>query len=79
MTMLYGGRLLYMDDLVADETVRSRGYGRAAAGLAEGRGAAARKTNVRILSERFVQPSGGRAPSLRAAQGGGVTLGGVAA
>lgn len=27
MTMLYGGRLLYMDDLVADETVRSRGYG----------------------------------------------------
>jgi GNAT superfamily N-acetyltransferase len=28
MTMLYCGRLLYLDDLVADERVRSRGYGR---------------------------------------------------
>jgi GNAT superfamily N-acetyltransferase len=27
MTMLYCGRLLYLDDLVADERVRSRGYG----------------------------------------------------
>ena len=27
MTMLYCGRLLYIDDLVADERVRSRGYG----------------------------------------------------
>jgi GNAT superfamily N-acetyltransferase len=27
MTMLYCGRLLYIDDLVADEHVRSRGYG----------------------------------------------------
>ena len=28
MHMLYCGRLLYLDDLVADERVRSRGYGR---------------------------------------------------
>lgn len=28
MTMLYCGRLLYLDDLVADEHARSRGYGR---------------------------------------------------
>jgi GNAT superfamily N-acetyltransferase len=28
MTMLYCGRLLYLDDLVADERVRSRGYGK---------------------------------------------------
>lgn len=28
MRMLYCGRLLYVDDLVADERVRSRGYGR---------------------------------------------------
>lgn len=27
MDMLYCGRLLYVDDLVADERVRSRGYG----------------------------------------------------
>jgi GNAT superfamily N-acetyltransferase len=27
MNMLYCGRLLYVDDLVADERVRSRGYG----------------------------------------------------
>lgn len=27
MTMLYCGRLLYLDDLVADERARSRGYG----------------------------------------------------
>lgn len=27
MNMLYCGRLLYIDDLVADERVRSRGYG----------------------------------------------------
>ena len=27
MTMLYCGRLLYVDDLVADERARSRGYG----------------------------------------------------
>ncbi|HYD52861.1 MAG TPA: GNAT family N-acetyltransferase [Gemmatimonadaceae bacterium] len=29
MRMLYCGRLLYLDDLVADERVRSRGYGHA--------------------------------------------------
>lgn len=29
MNMLYCGRILYLDDLVADERVRSRGYGRA--------------------------------------------------
>lgn len=29
MHMLYCGRLLYLDDLVADERVRSRGYGHA--------------------------------------------------
>ena len=28
MTMLYCGRLLYLDDLVSDEAERSRGYGR---------------------------------------------------
>ena len=28
MSMLYCGRLLYVDDLVTDATVRSRGYGR---------------------------------------------------
>jgi GNAT superfamily N-acetyltransferase len=28
MSMLYCGRLLYLDDLVADERVRSRGYGK---------------------------------------------------
>ena len=28
MTMLYCGRLLYLDDLVSDETARSRGYGK---------------------------------------------------
>ena len=28
MNMLYCGRLLYLDDLVADERVRSRGYGK---------------------------------------------------
>ena len=28
MQMLYCGRLLYLDDLVADERVRSQGYGR---------------------------------------------------
>jgi len=28
MTMLYCGRLLYVDDFVTDERVRSRGYGR---------------------------------------------------
>ncbi|HEU4630641.1 MAG TPA: GNAT family N-acetyltransferase [Gemmatimonadaceae bacterium] len=28
MRMLYCGRLLYVDDLVVDERVRSRGYGR---------------------------------------------------
>lgn len=28
MHMLYCGRLLYLDDLVADERVRSRGYGK---------------------------------------------------
>lgn len=27
MDMLYRGRLMYVDDLVTDETVRSRGYG----------------------------------------------------
>ncbi len=29
MNMLYCGRILYLDDLVADERVRSRGYGKA--------------------------------------------------
>jgi GNAT superfamily N-acetyltransferase len=29
MTMLYCGRLLYLDDLVSDEQSRSRGYGKA--------------------------------------------------
>lgn len=29
MSMLYCGRLLYIDDLVSDERVRSRGYGKA--------------------------------------------------
>lgn len=29
MTMLYCGRLLYLDDLVSDEAARSRGYGKA--------------------------------------------------
>lgn len=29
MEMLYCGRLLYIDDLVTDETARSRGHGRA--------------------------------------------------
>ena len=29
MRMLYCGRLLYLDDLVTDERVRSRGYGKA--------------------------------------------------
>lgn len=29
MTMLYCGRLLYLDDLVSDEQFRSRGYGKA--------------------------------------------------
>ena len=29
LTMLYCGRLLYVDDLVSDERVRSRGYGKA--------------------------------------------------
>ena len=29
MEMLYCGRLMYIDDLVTDERVRSRGYGRA--------------------------------------------------
>jgi GNAT superfamily N-acetyltransferase len=29
MTMLYCGRLLYLDDLVSDERMRSRGYGKA--------------------------------------------------
>jgi GNAT superfamily N-acetyltransferase len=28
MSMLYCGRILYLDDLVADERVRSRGYGK---------------------------------------------------
>jgi GNAT superfamily N-acetyltransferase len=28
MSMLYCGRLLYLDDLVSDERVRSRGYGK---------------------------------------------------
>ena len=28
MTMLYAGRLLYLDDLVTDEAERSHGYGR---------------------------------------------------
>ncbi|HYH78173.1 MAG TPA: GNAT family N-acetyltransferase [Longimicrobium sp.] len=28
MHMLYCGKLLYVDDLVSDETVRSRGYGK---------------------------------------------------
>mgnify|MGYP006138841285 CR=1 FL=1 len=28
MTMLYCGRLLYLDDLVTDERTRSRGYGK---------------------------------------------------
>jgi GNAT superfamily N-acetyltransferase len=29
MNMLYCGRILYIDDLVSDERVRSRGYGKA--------------------------------------------------
>ena len=29
MTMLYAGKLLYLDDLVTDETARSRGHGKA--------------------------------------------------
>ena len=29
MTMLYAGKLLYLDDLVADEAERSKGYGKA--------------------------------------------------
>jgi len=29
MNMLYCGRILYVDDLVSDETARSRGYGKA--------------------------------------------------
>ena len=29
MTMLYAGKLLYLDDLVSDEAERSKGYGRA--------------------------------------------------
>ena len=28
MTMLYAGKLLYLDDLVSDEAARSRGYGK---------------------------------------------------
>jgi GNAT superfamily N-acetyltransferase len=28
MHMLYAGKLLYVDDLVSDETARSRGYGK---------------------------------------------------
>jgi hypothetical protein len=38
MQMLYCGRLLYLDDLVVDERVRSRGYGAPPARTPQGRG-----------------------------------------
>lgn len=48
--MLYCGRLMYVDDLITDERVRSRGYGRALLGWleAEARGHAC--SEIQLIS-----------------------------
>lgn len=50
MTMLYCGRLLYLDDFVTDERVRSRGYGRRLLDWLKAEGRAAGCAEIQLIS-----------------------------
>ncbi|HEX7241247.1 MAG TPA: GNAT family N-acetyltransferase [Longimicrobiaceae bacterium] len=50
MTMLYCGRLLYLDDFVTDERVRSRGYGARLLDWLKAEGRAAGCSEIQLIS-----------------------------
>jgi GNAT superfamily N-acetyltransferase len=50
MTMLYCGRLLYVDDFVTDERVRSRGYGARLLSWLKAEGRAQGCTELQLIS-----------------------------
>jgi GNAT superfamily N-acetyltransferase len=50
MEMLYCGRMMYIDDLVTDERVRSRGYGKVLLDWLKAEARAARCTEVQLIS-----------------------------
>lgn len=50
MTMLYCGKLLYLDDFVTDERVRSRGYGRSLLDWLKAEGRAAGCAEIQLIS-----------------------------
>ena len=50
MSMLYCGRLLYLDDLVSDERARSRGYGKALLDWLKEEGRRERCTELQLIS-----------------------------
>ncbi|MEW5931031.1 MAG: GNAT family N-acetyltransferase [Gemmatimonadota bacterium] len=50
MTMLYCGKLLYLDDFVTDERVRSRGYGRRLLDWLKAEGRAAGCAEIQLIS-----------------------------
>lgn len=50
MTMLYCGRLLYVDDFVTDERVRSRGYGARLLDWLKGEGRAQGCAELQLIS-----------------------------
>jgi GNAT superfamily N-acetyltransferase len=50
MSMLYCGRLLYIDDLVSDERARSRGYGKALLDWLKEEGRREGCTEVQLIS-----------------------------
>ena len=50
MNMLYCGRILYLDDLVADERVRSRGYGKALLDWLKEEGRSAGCSELQLIS-----------------------------
>lgn len=50
MRMLYCGKLLYVDDLVTDDRVRSRGYGKALLDWLKARGRGEGCTELQLIS-----------------------------
>lgn len=50
MTMLYCGKLLYLDDFVTDERVRSRGFGRRLLDWLKAEGRAAGCAEIQLIS-----------------------------
>ncbi|HEX6590355.1 MAG TPA: GNAT family N-acetyltransferase [Longimicrobiales bacterium] len=50
MTMLYAGRLLYVDDLVTDEAARSAGLGRAMIDWLKEQAVSARCSEIQLIS-----------------------------